>query len=122
MSVATISQLSGQPLDRDGPVFKAPWEASAFAMTVKLSEAGYFTWPEWVKCLSSVIADHDKHHNHEHLDTNSEYYSQWFEALEVILANKGVMDTVSINARYKYLKDNPAPHDHIARREPVCVA
>ena len=39
----------------DGPVFKAPWEASAFAIAVRLSEDGRFTWPEWVTHLSAEI-------------------------------------------------------------------
>ena len=40
----------------DGPVFKEPWEATAFAMAVRLSEAGKFTWSEWVDYLSAEIA------------------------------------------------------------------
>ena len=39
----------------DGPVFKEPWEAAAFAMAVRLSEAGKFTWSEWVDYLSAEI-------------------------------------------------------------------
>ena len=39
------------PVDRDGPVFREPWEAQAFAMTVKLHESGLFSWPEWASAL-----------------------------------------------------------------------
>jgi hypothetical protein len=30
----------GQPRDHEGPVFKEPWEAQAFALTLELHEAG----------------------------------------------------------------------------------
>ena len=42
------------PMDDDGPVFDQPWQAQAFAMVVKLFEAGHFTWNEWVDYLSAV--------------------------------------------------------------------
>ena len=32
------------PRDEEGPVFAEPWQAQAFALAVKLSEQGYFTW------------------------------------------------------------------------------
>ena len=38
--------LPGQPHDEGGPVFREPWEAQAFAMTLSLHERGLFTWPE----------------------------------------------------------------------------
>ena len=38
--------LPGQPHDDDGPLFREPWEAQAFAMTLALHEHGLFTWAE----------------------------------------------------------------------------
>ena len=35
------------PRDADGPVFREPWEAQAFAMAVALHERGLFAWGEW---------------------------------------------------------------------------
>ena len=44
------------PLGDDGePVFAAPWEAAAFALAVRLSGEGYFTWDEWAAVLSEEI-------------------------------------------------------------------
>ena len=40
----------------DGPVFREPWEAQAFAITVLLHQQGVFTWPEWSRELSAQIA------------------------------------------------------------------
>ena len=33
------------PCDAEGPVFREPWEAQAFAMALALHERGLFTWP-----------------------------------------------------------------------------
>ena len=35
------------PHDADGPVFREPWEAQAFALAVALHERGLFSWQEW---------------------------------------------------------------------------
>ena len=43
------------PRDGDGPVFRAPWEAHAFAMTVALQERGIFSWSEWAAVLADEI-------------------------------------------------------------------
>jgi len=45
-AMAAITDL---PCDAEGPVFGAPWEAQAFAMTMALHARGLFTWPECVK-------------------------------------------------------------------------
>ncbi|MCC6777926.1 MAG: nitrile hydratase accessory protein, partial [Hyphomicrobiales bacterium] len=48
---AAIS-MPGVPVDAEGPVFREPWEAQAFAMTLALYERGVFTWPEWAATLA----------------------------------------------------------------------
>ena len=45
------SAVSSIPRDQDGPVFRAPWEAQAFAMALTLHDRGVFTWPEWAAAL-----------------------------------------------------------------------
>ena len=37
------SAVPGIPRDADGPVFREPWEAQAFAMAVTLQARGLFT-------------------------------------------------------------------------------
>ena len=39
------------PCDAEGPVFREPWEAQAFAMALALHERGLFTWSEWAATL-----------------------------------------------------------------------
>jgi nitrile hydratase accessory protein len=75
------SDLPHLPKDKDGPVFAAPWEAQAFAMAVKLNEAGHFTWSEWAGMLGAEL--------HAHPD--QPYYESWLETLEHIVEKKGLM-------------------------------
>jgi hypothetical protein len=39
------------PREVDGPVFRAPWEAQAFATAVALHERGLFAWNEFAERL-----------------------------------------------------------------------
>jgi len=49
------SALPHLPRDEDGPVFREPWEAQAFAMALSLHERGLFTWNEWAAALADEI-------------------------------------------------------------------
>lgn len=73
--------------DDDGPVFKEPWEATAFAMAVRLSEAGKFTWSEWVDYLSAEIAAAKRSGDP---DLGERYYEHWLNALEKLVIDKGL--------------------------------
>jgi hypothetical protein len=46
MQAGHIDALPQLPRGKDGPVFAEPWEAQAFALAVKLSEQGHFSWKE----------------------------------------------------------------------------
>ena len=47
--------VPGIPRDDDGPVFREPWEAQAFAMALALHARGLFTWSEWAASLADEI-------------------------------------------------------------------
>jgi hypothetical protein len=47
-----FAELPHLPRDTSGPVFAEPWEAQSFALAVKLSELGLFTWNEWAATLA----------------------------------------------------------------------
>ena len=47
-----LAALPRLPRDTGGPVFAEPWEAQAFALAVRLSEQGHFTWKEWAAALA----------------------------------------------------------------------
>src|SRR5579862_8977484 len=44
---AAVAALPSLPRDQGGPLFREPWEAQAFAMTLALYRKGLFSWPEW---------------------------------------------------------------------------
>ena len=97
------------PRDADGPVFREPWEAQAFAMTLALYRRGLFTWPEWAATLAGEIKRAQAAGDP---DTGDTYYRHWLAALECLVAEKGVTDRASL-ARYRDAWDHAAdrtPH------------
>ena len=84
-----IDELPALPRDSEGPVFNQPWEAKAFALAVRLSEAGCFSWPEWVKIFSREIKAAQDSGDPDLGDT---YYRHWLNALERICIAKGLVD------------------------------
>ena len=56
MTLPVLDDLPLLPRDADGPVFREPWEASAFALAVSLHARGVFTWPHWAAALAEELA------------------------------------------------------------------
>ncbi|MGC1858893.1 MAG: nitrile hydratase accessory protein, partial [Pseudolabrys sp.] len=83
---AAIS-VPGLPRDADGPVFREPWEAQAFAMALALHERGVFTWKEWAAALADEIKRAQAAGDP---DTGETYYLHWLNTLEKLVADKGV--------------------------------
>jgi nitrile hydratase accessory protein len=89
--------VPGIPADADGPVFREPWEAQVFALTLALYERGVFSWPEWTATLADEI---QRAQAAGDPDTGATYYRQWLAALERMVANKGLTDARML-ARYR---------------------
>ena len=85
------------PRDADGPMFREPWEAQAFAMTLALHERGLFTWKEWADALAAEIRSAQAGGDP---DTGETYYQHWLAALEHLVAQKGVATRDTL-ARYR---------------------
>jgi nitrile hydratase accessory protein len=101
--------VPGIPCDAEGPVFREPWEAQAFAMTLHLFDRGLFAWPEWAAILGDEIK---KAQAAGDPDTGETYYRHWLNALERIVAEKGVTDARTLR-RYHDAWDHAAdrtPH------------
>ena len=79
--------VPGVPCDAEGPVFREPWEAQAFAMALALHERGVFTWPQWAATLGEEIKRAQAAGDP---DTGDTYYHHWLAALERLVAEKGV--------------------------------
>ena len=103
-----VAALPSLPRDEGGPVFREPWEAQAFAMTLALYERGLFTWPEWAATLGDEIK---KAQAAGDPDTGETYYTHWLKALERMVAHKGVTDPAT-------LKRYHDAWDHAADRTP----
>jgi nitrile hydratase accessory protein len=88
MTTPDLDLLPAIRRDADGPVFRAPWEAQAFAMAVTLSDRGYFSWPDWSARLATVIADARARGE---VDDGSRYYHHWLAALEGLVAERGII-------------------------------
>jgi nitrile hydratase accessory protein len=110
---ALADQMPDLPRDGDGPVFREPWEAQAFAMTVSLHERGLFAWNEWTTILGEEIrraqAGGDP-------DTGETYYLHWLAALERLVAAKGVASRETLT-RYRDAWDQAA--DRTPHGEPI---
>jgi len=106
---AVTQEVPGFPHQDDGPVFREPWEAQAFAMALSLHERGLFTWPEWAAMLAAEIRRAQAAGDP---DTGDTYYHHWLATLERMVAAKGVTDPEML-ARYHDAWDHAAdrtPH------------
>lgn len=84
------------PRDAGGPVFADPWQGHAFALAVRLSEQGHFTWSEWARALSDELKSAAARGEP---DDGSRYYEHWLAALEKLVAAKGLSDVRSLARR-----------------------
>ena len=89
----TLPQL---PRDDEGPVFAEPWQASAVALAVSLSERGHFTWTEWAETLGPELRESAARGEP---DDGSHYYHCWLAALERLVVDKGLSDATALLAR-----------------------
>jgi nitrile hydratase accessory protein len=106
-SVEELKQVPAIPLDDDGAVFNAPWEAKAFAMVVSLHQQGHFSWTEWAETIAAEI-ERDRGS-----DPETPYYELWLRAAEKIIDAKGLCTTGELRATAAVLSaQHAAPHDH----------
>jgi nitrile hydratase accessory protein len=101
--------VPGIPRDAEGPVFREPWEAQAFAMALQLHGRGLFTWKEWAATLADEIKRAQAAGDPDSGDT---YYRHWLATLERLIAAKGVTTTETLH-RYRDAWDHAAdrtPH------------
>ena len=101
--------VPGVPRDQDGPVFREPWEARAFAMALALHEAGFFSWNEWAETLGAQIKLAQTAGDP---DPGETYYRHWLATLEALVSAKGVTTPDALQ-RYRNAWDHAAdrtPH------------
>lgn len=91
-----FADLPRLPRDEGGPVFAEPWQAQAFALAVKLSEQGHFTWKEWAAALADEL---EVAARRGEPDDGSRYYEHWLAALERLVTAKRLADPAALLAR-----------------------
>ena len=77
-------------------MFAEPWQAQAFALAVRLSEEGHFTWKEWAAALADELkaaADRSEP------DDGSHYYEHWLSAIERLVTAKGLSNPAAMRER-----------------------
>jgi nitrile hydratase accessory protein len=67
--------------DKDGPVFREPWEAQVFAMVVGLHERGLFTWNEWAQALGKQLKS----------EPQENYYESCLITLEILVEGNYIL-------------------------------
>ena len=93
-----LGDLPPWPSDEEGPVFEAPWQAQAFALAVKLSELGHFSWTTWAagrlpkRSARAADARGDP-------EDGSGYYHHWVAALERLVAGRDLIDLAALTER-----------------------
>jgi nitrile hydratase accessory protein len=75
------------------PGFGQPWHAEAFGTSLALSQAGLFSWAEWVEIFSREIRTNPQRGDE---DSEAAYYRQWLAALEAILEKHATLTSAEI--------------------------
>ena len=91
-----LKALPRLPRDEGEPVFAEPWQAQAFALAVKLSEEGHFTWKEWAAALANEL---NAATSRGEPDDGLHYYDHWLAALEHLVTAKGLTDSATLVVR-----------------------
>ncbi len=108
MKTDALHALPHLPRDDEGPIFREPWQAQAFAMALALHERGLFAWKEWAAALTAQI---DAAQAEGDPDLGDTYYRHWVAALEALVVAKQAGSDAEL-ARLR------AAWDHAADRTP----
>lgn len=90
-------------------VFAEPWESRAFGVALSLHQAGVFPWEDFQAALIAAVAEDERTRDP---DTPYSYYGCWLEALETVLADRGLVDAEQLRERVAEQLARPAGHDH----------
>ena len=96
-------------------MFAKPWQAQAFALAVKLSEQGHFTWKEWASALADELKAAEARGEP---DDGSQYYHHWVAALERLVTEKGLTESPALLAKKEEWAD---AYRHTPHGKPVVL-
>ena len=84
-------------------MFAEPWQAQAFAMAVKLSVEGHFTWTEWTIALGEQLQAAVRRGEP---DDGSRYFEHWIAALEQLAVDKKLTNFTALSERKEAWADS----------------
>ncbi|WP_112816278.1 nitrile hydratase accessory protein [Ensifer sp.] len=113
--LAASAELPKSP--EGDPVFAEPWQASAFAMTVRLHEKGVFSWTEWAEALSAELYRPGRKAD------ASDYFDCWVAALsrlvtELSITSSGQLDTLT-KSWQRAAEATPHGHPIVIENDPL---
>ncbi len=107
--------LDGQlapPIANGEVVFQAPWQGRVFGMAHLLAEQGHYTWDEFRAQLIEKIGDWDRSAEADDPSVAYHYYDHFLAAFQALLAEKRLLDNVSVDDRFQTFSERPHGHDH----------
>jgi nitrile hydratase accessory protein len=113
--MGSFETLPSLPRDEGGPVFAEPWQAQAFALAVKLSGEGHFTWKEWAAALAAELKAAAERGEP---DDGSHYYDHWLATLERLVTAKALTNTAELAERKEEWAD---AYRHTPHGKPVAL-
>jgi len=78
--------------DFDEQSFDTPWQATLFAITIRTSQAGHFSWTEWGERFSAGLARHGD------TLTSEAYFQTWIDTFCELLGSKLAIDEANVRA------------------------
>lgn len=92
------------PMTNGEVIFEAPWQGRVFGMARSMAQAGVFDWDEFRAYLIEALA--------EAAPEPFDYYRHFLEALERLLADRGLLSPEVLSQRFGTLLARPHGHDH----------
>jgi nitrile hydratase accessory protein len=110
-----LASLLSLPRDEGGPVFAELWQVQVFALVVRLSAQGHFTWSEWAVALADELKSAT---GRGEPDDGSQYYEHWLAALERLVTAKTLLNSSEMLERKQAWAD---AYRHTPHGKPVAL-
>lgn len=92
-----LKEVISIPREDHEPIFRQPWEAEVFAITLSLHEQGLFSWKEWSKALAHTTK---RANEPTFIDTEDSYYKRWLDTLENLIISKQIANRERLHALF----------------------
>ena len=112
MSDRRFRELAAELGIDEASAFSAPWEARAFAIALRLSAAGLFSWDEFRARLIAEVGASDRVRERDGTADQGEYYEHFVRALEAIVTEKGIASRLDLAAKLTEIQASAPHEDH----------